>query len=238
MFLFSVKRFNDSLRLLYLRGKLTIMRTTIYFTLLLFLFGCVDRESSRLPFKEGDILFQDLDCGALCDAIEKVTEGVDGRDFSHCGVVVKEGEDSLVVIEAIGSAVVITPLEEFLQRSGDKDSLTNILIGRPRLNVDVISAITFLRAKVGQPYDDAFLPNNDKYYCSELIADAYRDKNGDRIFIDAPMTFKDPETGSFFPAWEEYYLELGVPIPEGVLGINPGLISRSSSLSILKGNNF
>ena len=34
--------------------------------------------------KEGDLLFQDLNCGELCDAIETVTQGVDGKDFSHC----------------------------------------------------------------------------------------------------------------------------------------------------------
>mgnify|MGYP003338349778 CR=1 FL=1 len=52
----------------------------------------------------GDLLFQDLDCGPLCDAIEAVTEGAEGRDFSHCAMVVQVG-DSLKVVEAIGSEV-------------------------------------------------------------------------------------------------------------------------------------
>ncbi|MHC4724324.1 MAG: hypothetical protein ACYS9V_08765 [Planctomycetota bacterium] len=36
--------------------------------------------------KEGDLLFQDLDCGPLCDAIEKVTTGYQGSNFSHVGI--------------------------------------------------------------------------------------------------------------------------------------------------------
>ena len=39
--------------------------------------------------QDGDLLFQDLNCGELCNAIEAVTEGVNGKDFSHCAIVVK-----------------------------------------------------------------------------------------------------------------------------------------------------
>ena len=65
--------------------------------------------------REGDLLFQNLNCGALCDAIETVTEGVDGKDFSHCGIVV-ELNDSLKVIEAIGD--VDTTLGVAVNRTG------------------------------------------------------------------------------------------------------------------------
>ena len=45
--------------------------------------------------------------------------------------------------------------------------------------------------------------------------------------------FKDPQTDAFFPAWVEYYEELGQKIPEGELGLNPGSISRSDKIEIL-----
>ena len=35
----------------------------------------------------GDLLFQDMDCGPMCDAIEAVTQGAEGAKFSHIGIV-------------------------------------------------------------------------------------------------------------------------------------------------------
>lgn len=210
------------------------MRNFGFVFLLVFFSNCTPHESPNESFKEGDILFQDLNCGPLCEAIEKVTQGVNGRDFSHCGVIFISEEDSVFVIEAIGEAVVMTPLADFLARSGDIDSLVNVVVGRPKSKVELSAALNYLRSKLGVKYDDAFLPNNGKYYCSELIAEAYLDSVGNRVFKNAPMTFVDPSTGMFFPAWVEYYSELGIAIPEGELGINPGLISRSDEIEIIK----
>lgn len=170
----------------------------------------------------GDLLFQDLDCGPLCDAIEAVTEGVDGRDFSHVGMVVRNG-DGLAVCEAIGAGVHLTSLAQFTARSAKvlvghwPDSLRSLAF---RASVEALHL-------VGTPYDDAFLPGTEKLYCSELVALTFQQANGGAPFFDVPpMTFKDPSTGAFFPAWVEYYAALGQPIPEGVAGCDPGELSR------------
>jgi len=47
------------------------------------------------------------------------------------------------------------------------------------------------------------------------------------------MTFKSPGTGNTFPEWQEYFSGLGVPVPEGQPGINPGGISRSYAIDIV-----
>ena len=65
--------------------------------------------------QEGDLLFQDLDCGPLCDAIEAVTVGAKGNKYSHCALAIRKN-DSIKVIEAIGSAVTVTDLNAFLGR--------------------------------------------------------------------------------------------------------------------------
>lgn len=65
----------------------------------------------------GDLLFQDLDCGPLCDAIEAVTEGAGGRDFSHVGIVAAFG-DTLAVVEAIGEKVQKNSVAAFLSEAG------------------------------------------------------------------------------------------------------------------------
>ena len=47
-------------------------------------FHCQKKENFILH--EGDLLFQDLDSSPLCDAIEKVTTGINNQDFSHVGI--------------------------------------------------------------------------------------------------------------------------------------------------------
>ena len=48
------------------------------------------------------------------------------------------------------------------------------------------NAISFSRRKIGVNYDDVFILNNDQYYCSELIYEAFVK---DSIFQLQPMTF-------------------------------------------------
>lgn len=48
-----------------------------------------------------------------------------------------------------------------------------------------------------------------------------------------PMTYKQPGTNAFFPAWVDYYKAIGKPIPEGQPGCNPGGISTSDKIEIV-----
>ena len=179
--------------------------------------------------KPGDIVFQDLDCGPMCEAIEAVTEGANGRDYSHCAMIIQEG-DSLKVIEAIGEGVVVTSLQDFVRRS------SKIQVARFKQvdNAFLQRAIRFAISLKGKPYDDVFLLNNDRYYCSELLYEAFKVANfGKEVFELSPMTFKEPNTHEFYPVWVDYYSQLKCPIPEGKPGLNPGSISRSKNLELL-----
>lgn len=179
--------------------------------------------------KTGDLLFQDLDCGDLCDAIEQVTQSYRGRHFSHIGLVSVEG-DSTYIIEAIGTTVHRTPIFDFVNRNNNE-----LLLGRVKRRYRKIAtnAVNFALQQLGLPYDDIFLYNNGKYYCSELIYDAFRSANRDKDFFSlAPMTFMQPNSKSFFPVWVDYYQNLSAPIPEGMAGINPGGISLSAKLTM------
>jgi len=184
--------------------------------------------------KTGDLLFQDLDCGPLCDAIEKVTDGVGGLDFSHLGLVYVTDNDVPMVIEAIGSAVQMTPLENFIARSKDAGGKPKVIVAHLPDSLETVAtrAVAIARTQIGMPYDDAFLPNNNKWYCSELIAFAFNKAAGRTLFANAPMTFKDPDSNAFFPAWVEYYENLETKIPEGVPGCNPGGMSKAPFLKV------
>ncbi len=184
--------------------------------------------------KTGDLLFQDLDCGELCDAIEKVTSGYEGRNFSHVGIVAVEN-DSTFVYEAIGPGVIRTGLDKFMNRSRDVNGNPKVLAGRidKKYEFTIPKAVDVCRKLLNKPYDDVFDLNNQSYYCSELVYFAFQDSAGNKLFDISPMTFKDPATGKTFPAWENYYKELGKPIPEGQPGLNPGGISRSEKIRIV-----
>jgi len=180
--------------------------------------------------EEGDFLFLDLDCGGLCDAIEAVTEGANGQDFSHLGIVHLKN-DSVFVLEAMGNSVRLTPLPRFLSYT-EKPPIQARL--KPEFRKLIPAAMKFGLSQIGKPYDDAFLPDNGRYYCSELIYDAFQEANQKQpLFRLEPMTFRRPGSPDFFPVWTDYYAKLGIPVPEAVPGCNPGGISRSEYLEIL-----
>ena len=212
-------------------------------TLLLFLtsvlaLGCerhVLGARDGFAVQPGDLLFQDLDCGPLCDAIEKVTTGYQGANFSHVGLAAKDERGHVVVIEAVSIGVEVTPLQTFLGRSLDEAGRPKVAVGRLKAPYRhlIPSAIKEAFALKGRPYDKVFAFDNGAYYCSELIYEIFRRANGNiSVFAAQPMTFKDPDTNRTHPAWGQYFAELGVPVPEGEPGINPGGISRSDVLTI------
>lgn len=187
-------------------------------------------------FKVGDIVFQDLDCGALCDAIETVTPASNGKHFSHAGIVFKAGQNTFV-IEAIGKEVHSTPIEKFMKRQTDSTGNPKVVVGRLKkqyrhLNTE---AVNFAIGQSGKPYDNVFLYGNDKYYCTELIYDAYKAANKETSFFSLfPMTYKNPATGQTFRAWVDYYAELRVEIPEGQPGCNPGSVATDPKIEIIR----
>ena len=197
--------------------------------------GCALPGSGFQP-RPGDLLFQDLDSGPLCDAIERVTEGCRGAKFSHVGIVGRPRAGRATVIEAARDGVRAVPLGEFLARSQDAAGRPKVVVGRPRPEHRhlIPAALDAATALIGKPYDSVFAIGNGRYYCSELVYEAFRAANQGRALFDlAPMTFNDPATGATLPAWQDYFRKLSVPIPDGQPGINPGGISRSPKVEII-----
>lgn len=191
-------------------------------------------QDAYMP-RDGDLLFQDLDCGPYCTSIEKVTEGVDSADFSHMGIVVMRGKEPYVY-EAVSQGVVATPLDAFLQRNTDASGNPKVMVGRldePYQQV-IPSALRQAKSLLGHAYDEVYVDGDDKYYCSELIYEVFKRANhGEPLFTLAPMTYIDPDTGETFPIWDEYFADRNLEVPEGVPGINPGLMSRASFVNIV-----
>ncbi|WP_066220911.1 YiiX/YebB-like N1pC/P60 family cysteine hydrolase [Formosa haliotis] len=213
-------------------NKITLICSLFLSTLLFF--SCEIQTDFKL--QEGDLLFQDSDCGPFCDAIEAVTQSVDNYNFSHVGLVMKDENGDLKVMEAISAGVVLTSLDSFLNRSFDAHNKPKVLVGRlkPKYKALIPDAIAFIHSKMNAQYDAVFDINNDRYYCSELIHLAFKAANHNTpIFKEQPMTFKAPDTKETYKIWEDYFKDLGQPIPEGEPGLNPGGMSQSPFIDIV-----
>ena len=214
---------------------------TLFLSLLLI--SCGNNSNDEFSLQIGDILFQDLDSSPLCDAIEKVTPGYNDYNFSHIGIVVELGdpncinsdyiyENDIKILEAIPEKVKTTRLDSFLNRSFDSDSMPKVVVGRLKKQYHFLieDAVSFLKSKIGVKYDHYFIEKNNQYYCSELIHEAF---SKDSIFFQKPMTFIEPETEKIMDIWDEYYKNLNFEVPEGKIGINPGIMSISQNIEII-----
>ena len=217
------------------------MKLHVFFLSLL-LISCGNNSNDEFSLQIGDILFQDLDSSPLCDAIEKVTPGYNDYNFSHIGIVVELGdpncinsdyiyENDIKILEAIPEKVKTTRLDSFLNRSFDSDSMPKVVVGRLKKQYHFLieDAVSFLKSKIGVKYDHYFIEKNNQYYCSELIHEAF---SKDSIFFQKPMTFLEPETGKIMDIWDEYYKNLNFEVPQGKIGINPGIMSISQKIEI------
>ena len=187
--------------------------------------------TKNFKLQEGDLLLQDLDSSPLCDAIELVTPGYNGANFSHIGLVVLDN-DTLKVLEAIPPKVMITNLDDFINRSFDKNGNPKVIVGRLKKEFtnSISNAVSYSKSKLEIIYDEVFLINNETYYCSELIFEAFEK---DSIFQLKPMTFLHPKTKDTLKVWKEYYSDLNTNIPEGNPGINPGIMSLSNKIEMV-----
>ena len=197
------------------------------YILFIFLYSC----TSNFQLEEGDFLFQDLDSSPLCEAIELVTPGYNDANLSHIGFIVSNN-GKLKVLEAIPPKVILTEIDDFLNRSKDKNGKSKVIVGRLKdkyKNV-IPKAVEFTQKKIGVEYDNVFLMNNNSYYCSELLYEAF---SQDSIFQLQPMTFLHPKSNDTLQTWKNYYSTLGVKIPQNKLGINPGIMSLSEKIDIV-----
>lgn len=191
----------------------------------------------NFDFKEGDLIFQESFSKNMDSAIKQVTTGIDSYNFTHVGIVYKDSlSNGLYVIEATHPRVQITPLEDYLFPKKNENNPPVSVVGRLKDTYQKLIPQALMEALklIGKEYDDAFDLRNDQYYCSELIYKIfYISNNYKDVFPLNIMTFKSTKSGEYIPYWVDHFKKLGIPIPEGELGINPGAMSKSDKIDII-----
>jgi hypothetical protein len=124
--------------------------------------------------REGDIIFQT----SLSEQSPLIQIGTRSK-ISHCGIIVMRGGKPYV-LEALRT-LVLTPMNKFIARGEDG----KYWIKRSKKENIKIKYGKYL----GKRYDLAFKFDNDRYYCSELVYDIYKNQLG--IELAAPKQVKD-----------------------------------------------
>ena len=116
-------------------------------------------QTSVEKLKEGDIIFH-TSKSEQSPLIQYATMSV----LSHCGIII-EKTDGLYVLEATGK-LKLTPLQEFINRGKGKQWWAKRVYDK--------SIKVSYKGLLGRPYDTSFKPDNNRYYCSELIHHIYK----------------------------------------------------------------
>lgn len=188
--------------------------------------GINAKAQSEIQLQTGDLLFRGTLSSGLSQAIDQVTQTEKQTHFSHVGLVVLE-RDSVFILHAspTGGTCRVT-LDEFSHPEGDSVHVVAYRLQEQWQNV-IPQAIKKAYGLLGKPYNFSYILSDSSHYCSEFIYRAFAE---DSIFKLNPMTFKDPDTGEYLPAWIKYYKNQGLEIPERMPGCNPNEMAASEKL--------
>lgn len=199
------------------------IRTLIYIGILL-AGGC--RQPAEAP-QAGDLLFVVGGRTAMSEAIRSATASQGALPYTHVGML-NETADS--VIEATSpKGVRIVPLAEYLDGALRIDGRPCVAAKRFPDPAVAREAVRRARRLLGRPYDEAFRAGDDRYYCSELVWECYRDTAGQPLFRTVPMQFRGDD-GEMPPYWIAHFAALGEAIPEGEPGTNPAAMAEDERL--------
>lgn len=175
--------------------------------------GMVQGQEKLRP---GDLLFY-RDYDGMGSAISQST----GR-YTHVAIVESIGDTVWIIDATPQYGVSRRPL------TINYDDSSSIPDAYRFQWLDADEVLQRTRSFIGQPYDQAFLPDNGAMYCSELVYECFV-SDGEHLFEAQPMNWRDAD-GKMPAYWIEHFKKIGMPIPEGVMGTNPTDMAKSTNL--------
>lgn len=178
----------------------------------------LEQPNGKIPWLPGDLLFF--------------------RDAEGMGAAVKESTGQythVAIVESVGDTVWIidaTPQNGVSRRPYLRSFKDIPDVHRLEDRSDVDSALIRARSFIGMPYDNAFLPDNRAFYCSELIYECFLNDDSQEnrhLFEAKPMNWRNAD-GELPKYWVKHFKKLKMAVPEGVMGTNPTDLSRSPLL--------
>lgn len=186
----------------------------------------------------GDLLFVGLPASdepqeGMSSAIIQAT-GSGDISYFHAAILEVDDSSRVWVIDATPERGVDRhPLDTLIKDFTLKDGTQpHYEVMRLPDNRRAASWVENAKTFIGEEYDQWFLPDNGKHYCTELVQDSYRDF-GTYLFKGKPMNFKDKD-GNYPLYWKKLFESLGQEIPQGVLGTNPQDMHSDERLKIVR----
>ena len=126
-------------------------------------------------------------------------------DFKHCAMYIGSG----TIVEAVGKGVTTQCFEDFCA-SKDRIAIMRALFCS---EAEAQAASRFALFQEGKPYDYNFEPNEDAFYCAELIAESYKEATKDTSpFVKRQVMGVDTVLpNDFFMARKKFDLIMDMP---------------------------
>ncbi|MET3731259.1 YiiX/YebB-like N1pC/P60 family cysteine hydrolase [Moheibacter stercoris] len=201
------------------------MKFNLLWTLLLVL-SCQTTPQFH-DLRNGDLLFIGESTGNLSKAISEVTQTHKKTNYSHMGIIEKEGSTYWFLHSNPKNGTERIPLEEYISTEKKHSSQIDVYRIKSDQEVDITSAIDEAKTLLGKPYNFTYILSDSAYYCSDFVYKAF---SKDSIFKLNPMTFKNHGETEFHQGWIDYYQKWNLEIPEGELGCNPNGMASSEKL--------
>ena len=151
----------------------------------------------------------------------------------HVGILKNDSnEEEIKIIEADTiKGVNCSSLKLFIEKSLKSNPLKRFYIKRIKNSneTDIKRWIVELEKHIGKKYNSYYAPTKDLLYNSELIHAIFKDKNGEYLFNEIPMNFKNEE-GKYDSYWIDYFKNLNMDIPQGKIGTDPDQIMKNEIL--------
>jgi len=201
----------------------------VLFVLLFLSYGWTFVAKFRYKPVAGDVLFQSLPNPMGVDIVDAI-EGATNSPYSHCGVVLRKG-DEWYVIEGMVPFVQEIPLFEWVQRSRGQMCVYRL---KPELREKIPEWIAEMKKELGKPYDYQYKMEDDCVYCSELPFDAWKrlmDEN-----MGTLVKLGDLDWTDYREVIEE--IEGSSKIPEDREMITPRDLARAPQLQFVLSNGL